>query len=489
MSEGGATGFDGDLISRFLSEPDPAQAIALWIENFAATGTVTGLSTSAWLSRQIALLDELVNEQLNCILHQPKLQQLESGWRGLWRLADTASHYSGVKLKVLNISWREVSKDIDRASDFDQSQLFQLIYSQEFGTAGGEPFGVLLGDYQVSHRPFAGHPYSDIPTLRGLAQIAAAAFAPFICAATPQLFGIDDFETLGQPINFQEVFRQREYIQWRSLRELEDARFLGVCLPRIIMRKPYTAHLVSYGGLLFNEQCEGDSGNYLWGNPCYAFGTVLIREFGEVGWFAHIRGVPRDYYGGGLVTGFPAIDYGLDSPGTATKILTEMVITDNNERQLSELGLMCLCHCYDTEFAAFQSCPSVQKARQFQGKAETANARISAMLQQVFCASRFAHYIKVMIRDKVGSFAGPGDCEQLLQEWFNRYATAREDLKWDMLARYPLRSARVQVRELPGKPGSYTSIIHLKPHYIVDHLVSELKLTTELALSGFGTGH
>lgn len=483
------TAFDSGALGRFLAEPDAGRAVDLWRRQFAGSEVPADLSAAAWLSQQVALIDELINEQLNAILHHPSLQQLESSWRGLWRLIDTASPYANVKVRVLNVSWKEVSKDIDRASDFDQSLLFNLIYNQEFGIAGGEPFGVLLGDYRISHRPFAGHPYTDVSTLRGLAQIAAAAFAPFICSATPQLFGLDSFDRLGVPINFQEIFRHPDYTQWRSLRDMEDTRFLGLCLPRVIMRTPYCSRLGPRDGLLFKEECEAPGAeNYLWGNACYAFGCVLIREFGEVGWFAHIRGVPRDYYGGGLVTGFPSLSYNTDSPGTATKVLTDVVITDQHERLLSELGFLCLCQCYDTEFAAFQSCPSLQKAKQFKGKAETANARISAMLQQVLCASRFAHYIKVMIRDKVGSFTAAGDCERMLQEWFNQYATARDDLQWEMLARYPLRSARVQVRELPGKPGSYTSIIHLKPHYIVDHLVSELKLTTELALAGFGTG-
>ena len=480
--------YDFALLRQFVMERDFVECLRLWKEAFSISDTPEKVRTKAWLNIQISLIDELINEQLNLIIHHKRFQQIESGWRGIWYLVDTASRYSNVKVKVLDVSWKEVTKDIERASDFDQSQLFHLVYSQEFGIAGGQPFGVLLGDYQVSHRPFAGHRYNDIPTLRGLAQIAAASFAPFICSAAPQLFGIDDYDTLGQPIDFHNIFRQQEYIQWRSLRDLDDSRFLALCIPGILMRKPYNTRLGSYNGLLFKEECDGPNHeNYLWGNACYAFGTLLIREFGDVGWFAHIRGVPRDYYGGGLVTAFPAVSYRTDSADTTHKIVTQVVITDQNERQLSELGFLPLCQCYDTPFAAFQSCASLQSPKVYQGKAETANARISAMLQQVFCASRFAHYIKVMIRDKVGSFTSDIECERMLQEWFNQYATSRDDLQWEMLARYPLRSARVQVRELPGKPGTYSSIIHLKPHYIVDHLVSELKLTTELSLAGFGT--
>lgn len=482
--------YSDDQLKQFLNEKDTIESIRIWKTVFAQDQWSEDTNLSFWLGQQIAFIDDLINEQLNLILHHTKLQSLESGWRGIWYLIEAASRYTNVKVKVLNVSWREITKDIDRASDFDQSQLFHLVYNLEFGIAGGEPYGVLLGDYEVSHKPFEGHRYDDISTLRGLSQIAAASFAPFICSAAPQLFGLDDYTTLGMPINFENIFRQEEYISWKSLRTLDDARFIGLCIPGILMREPYNVRIGSYGGMLFKEECEGpDHSKYLWGNACYAFGTLLIREFGEVGWFAHIRGVPRDYYGGGLVTGFPAISHKTDSLDTAHKISTQVVITDFNERQLSEFGFLPLCQCYDTPFTAFQSCASLQKPKIFQGKAETANARISAMLQQVLCASRFAHYIKVMIRDKVGSFTSDTDCERMLQEWFNQYATSRDDLQWEMLARYPLRSARVQVRELPGKPGTYSSIIHLKPHYIVDHLVSELKLTTELSLSGFGTSN
>lgn len=473
----------------FLREDDDIVAFEIWLMHLAAVPHHSHASLSGWLNVQIALLDELLNEQLNQILHHPGLQRLESGWRGLWYLVDSARTDIHVRIKFLDASWKDVSRDFERAADFDHSGLFHLIYNQEFGVAGGLPYSVLLGNYEVSHRPTAAHPYDDVNTLKGLAQVAAASFAPFICGAAPQLFGMDDFDTLGLPVDLDNVFSQKEYLRWRSLRELEDSRFLGVTLPRVLLREPYTLSFSSYQGLRFKEEVEArHSHKYLWGNACFALGTVLIREFSEVGWFSHIRGAPRDFNGGGLVTQFPAMKYRTDSTASAQKMFTSVLITDSLERDLSEHGFIPLSHCYDTPFAAFNSCRSLQSPQGYQR--EAANARISAMLQHILCASRIAQYIKVMARDKVGAYASAKDCERLLQHWLDQYTTGREDLTWEMMARYPLRQARVVVEEEPEKPGSYQSVIHLKCHYTVDHLVSELKLTTTLTGIGEGrTGH
>lgn len=474
-------------LDAFLSEQDPARALALWLTQTGFDHGVRDRRLHTYLSQVIVALDQLIAEQINAILHHPKFQRLESSWRGMVYLVDEASKSSNVRIRLLDIKWREIAKDIERASDFDQSALFNLIYSQEFGMPGGQPFGALIGDFYVSHKRSDRHREDDIATLRGLSQIAAASFAPFICGCSPELFGLDDFSILGNPINFDSLFQNTEYIAWRNLRQTDDARFLGVTLPRVLMREPYKNYQLGKGSLFFNENVEfRDSSRYLWGNACYAFGAILIREFGEVGWFSHIRGAPRDHIGGGLVTAFPALDFGIDSEAVAQKIVTEVVISDNKERQLSDLGFLSLCDCYDTPFAAFQSCPSIQQPKAYSSKAVTANARMSAMLQQVLCASRFAHYIKVMVRDKVGSFTTDNDCERMLQSWLNKYTSGRNDLEWESLSRYPLQSARVQVRELPGKPGTFSSIIHLKPHYTVDQIVSELRLATELSQIGFG---
>ncbi|WP_421654307.1 type VI secretion system contractile sheath large subunit [Microbulbifer harenosus] len=477
-----------DPLRRFLDEPDELFAFEYWLRELCVCTHATQFSVRQWLNRIIAELDELISEQLNSILHHHRFQTLEASWRGLFMLVHQTPSADNIKIKLLDASWKDLSRDIERAPDFDQSGFFHLIYNEEFGTPGGEPFGLLIGDYYIAHQPFEGHPYDDVFTLQGIAHTAAAAFAPFICAATPQLFGVDSFDDLAKPIDFTEVFRQKQYIRWNSLRDLEDSRFLAITLPQALMREPYVTGFSAYRGLRFREDVSAThSRNYLWGNAGFAMGSVLIREFDEVGWFSHIRGVARDYLGGGLVTQLPTVGYGVDSDPQMVKMTTSILVTDFAERELSELGYTCLCHCYDTPYSAFNSAPSLQRPKVYQSKSATANARISSMLQQILCASRFAHYIKVMIRDKVGAYMNAADCERQLQQWMDAYTTGREDLPWEMLARYPLREARVRVMDEPGKPGSYQSVIHLKTHYTVDHLVSELKLTTALSQIGVGT--
>lgn len=476
-----ASGESGNPLQAFLQAADDESGFKTWVQSFCAQGKPTGLSLLQFLAQQVALIDELIEEQVNAILHHKKFQQLESSWRSLKKLCDESYIYPDIKLKLLNISWAEVCKDITRAQDFDQSQLFQRIYNDEFGTPGGEPYGLLVGDYYVSHRPYKGHKYNDLEVLQGVAQIAAASFAPFICGAAPQLFGLDDYQTLGSHLNFQAIFQQQEYIKWRAFRQQDDARFVSITLPRIILRKP---HQSVAGELPFKERCERPE-HYLWGNAAFAFASVIIREYGEIGWFAQIRGVPRGQLAGGVVTGYEALPIP-DGTG-AYHILTDVVITDAIEREFSELGLMALCQCYGVPLGAFHSNPSVHMPKKFDTKSATANARISAMLQQVLCASRFAHYLKVMIRDKVGSYTTEKEIEGMLTKWLNQYTTGRDDLSWEMRAKYPLRDVRLQVKEMPGMPGQYTCVIFLKPHYIAENLVSELKLTTELSQAGIGS--
>lgn len=468
--------------SGFLAESNPVSALAYWFREHDSHARIASTEDIAIrIDVAIAELDEIINHQLNVILQQPKLQKLEASWRGLWYLVVQSEGVRGFKLKMLDITWAEVTRDIERALDFDQSQLYNKVYSEEYGTPGGEPYGVLIGDYEILHKPTADHPTDDMSTLEGLSDIAAAAFTPFIASASHKLFGIDDFEQLGSAINMADIFRQPEYIKWRNLRQKPESRFIGLTLPKILIRKPYTKEPGSYRGLHFYETpINGINSQYLWGNASYAFAGILIREFASVGWFGHIRGVPRDILGGGLVTSLPNDYFLTDRANLAYKPATNVVITDAMEREISELGLVPLCQCYNTPFSAFYSNQSVQQPIKMADSNKEIDFKLSTMLQHILCASRIAHYIKVMIRDKIGSFLSAEECQAFLRKWLIKYTTGRHDLEWEQQARYPLRQADVTVREHPSKPGQYLCVIKLIPHYQVDQMVSQLELVTEL---------
>jgi len=472
-------------VNQFLTEQNEAKALAYWLSEFIPGDSLESADDIVpAIFRCIASIDELINDQLNAILHHEKFQDLESSWRGLWYLATQADGIKNIKIRVLDISWVEVAHDLSRSLEFDQSQLFKKIYSEEYGTPGGEPYGVIIGDYEISHKPSAKHSYEDISILQSIGQISMAAFSPFVTGAAPDLFGLDDFSTLGQPLNFDNIFSQTEYIKWRSFRERPEAQFVGLTMPHILMRLPYRKSPGSFKGIHFKEECASRGREkYCWGNAAYAFAAILIREFGNVGWFGHIRGAPRNQEAGGVVTTLPCDVFATDADDVAIKPVTDVIITDIKERELSDLGLIPLCQCYDTPYAAFYSNQSVRRPDPTVSLGTQVNARLSAMLQHVLCGSRIAHYIKVMIRDKVGSFITADECEAFLREWLFRYTTGQEDLEWEEQARYPLREASVSVKDHPGKPGEYICVIRLRPHYQLDHMVSELELVTELAHS------
>ncbi len=469
-------------LGQFLATDDSTKALVYWLTEFTLAENIKNTRDIVDLiQRSVVSIDHLINDQLNIIIHDSKFQKLEASWRGLKYLTEQTNEAKNIKIKLLDISWAEVVKDMARAIEFDQSQLFQKVYSEEYGTPGGEPYGALIGDYEVSHRPSERHPHDDISTLERLAEVAAAAFTPFIASASSELFGLDDFSGLGLPLNLETIFNHKEYIKWRAFRENVDSRFIGLTLPRMIMRKPYQTKPGSYKGIFFYEKNNGKNGqSALWGNACYAFAGILLREFNNIGWFGHIRGVPRNHVGGGLITDLNTNYYETDSDDLIHKPLAEVVITDTLERELSDLGFIPFCQCYDLPFAAFYSNQSVQKPQRFANSDANINAKLSAMLQHILCASRIAHYIKVIIRDKVGSFMSADDCQTYLSKWIYKYTTGREDMDWEEQARFPLRDASVNVREHPNKMGEYLCAIHLRPHYQLDQMISELELVTEL---------
>lgn len=475
-------------IHQFIDEPDTRRALSYWLTHYCRPDAVRSTDDiHRAIDRAITEIDHLINDQLNLIIHHPRMQKLEASWRGLWYLAVQIEGVKNAKLKFIDLSWAEITKDISRSMEFDQSQLFNKVYNEEYGTPGGEPYSVLIGDYEIQHKPTADHPFDDISTLEGIAEIAAAAFSPFIAGVSCAMFGLDKFSDLRLPLNLPAIFAQTEYIRWRNLRTKADTRFIGLTLPHTLMRRPYRTKPGSYKGLFFYEKKMARKEDMnLWGNACYAFAGILIREFASVGWFGHIRGVPRDHVGGGLVTNLPCDVFETDPGDTAPKPVTDVVITDSIERDISNLGFVPLCQCYGTPFVAFYSNPSIQTAKRGGDKDTEVNAKLAAMLQHVLCGSRVAHYIKVIIRDKIGSFITARECEDYLRRWLYKYTTGREDLDWESQARYPLREAAVQVHEHPERPGHFMCVIHLVPHYQADQMVSELELVTELIQTGSG---
>lgn len=470
-------------LDEFLNEPSPWKALVLWLGvDWFCRRPVSKEALARRLNRDVAYLDRLLNRQVNAIIHCEPFQRLEASWRGLRYLVEQVEEGQNVKVRILNLSWRELVKDLERALEFDHSRLFQKVYTEEFGTPGGEPFGVLLGDYEIRHRPEPEYPHDDIGALVAISQVAAAAFAPFIAGVHPSMLELDSFTDLERPLNLARTFEHLNYLKWRAFRRSEDARFVGLTLPRVLLRPPYPDTPSRADGFRFREEVGDPSRrNYLWGTAVHAFGGILIRAFIECGWLADIRGVRRGSAGSGLVTGFPTDSFRTDKPGLIPKCITDVIITDYQEKELGELGFIPLCHCPDTDLAAFYGNQSTQKPEKYDNPLATTNARLSAMLQYMLCVSRFAHYLKVLGRDKVGSFASPSDCESFLQRWLHNYLMADDEAGMEIKAKYPLREARVQVKEQPSKPGSYLVIIHLRPHYQLDQMVSSVRLATELS--------
>ena len=470
-------------LDRFLAASSPAAALAAWGRLAPVPGAAPDPRRLVErLAADIARLDALLTGQVNAILHHPRFQRMEASWRGLRYLVEQADNAQGVKIRVLSLSWRDLARDLERAIEFDQSQLFRKVYSEEFDMPGGEPYGLLLGDFEIWPRSCAEHPYDDIALLRSISQVAAAAFAPFVAGVHPAMFGLDDFADLEQPLNVARTFDQAEYLKWRAFRETEDSRFIGLVLPRILMRLPYEDGGGRVDGFRFREETTGpDHRHYLWGSAAYAFGAVAIRSFAQSGWLAGIGGVRRDVVGGGLVSDLPVHCFSTDPHGIAPKCSTDVIINDYQEQELGELGFIPLCHCADTEFSAFYTNASAQKPRKYDELAATMNARISAMLQYVLCVSRFAHYLKVVVRDKIGSFSEASECENYLHRWIHQYVVADSAASPEVKAEYPLREASIRVREHPGKPGCYLCTAHLWPHFELDGLMAAVRVTTELA--------
>ncbi|HWA97553.1 MAG TPA: type VI secretion system contractile sheath large subunit [Pirellulales bacterium] len=448
-----------DLLKEFVSE-------------LIKPGMVVAKDTEKTINLRIAEIDRLLSAQLNEIMHQSEFQQLEASWRGLKYLVDQTETSTTLKIRVLNVSKKDLLKDMERASEFDQSALFKKVYEDEYGTFGGAPYGCLIGDYEFGRHP------QDMALLERISNVAAAAHAPFLSAASPMMFGWDSFTELSGPRDLAKIMDQTEYVKWKSFRDSEDSRYVGLTLPHTLGRLPYGKETVPVEAFNFEEDVDGkDHAKYLWTNAAYSLGARITDAFAKYGWLAAIRGVE----GGGLVEGLPTHTFSTDDGEVALKCPTEIAITDRREKEFADLGFIPLCHCKGTDYAAFFGTQSAQKPKLYDRDDANANARLSTMLQYILCVSRFAHYLKAMARDKIGSFMERDECEAWLNRWINNYVLSNpESAGQEMKAKNPLREAKVVVREVRGKPGCYEAVAHLRPHFQLEELSVSLRLVAEL---------
>lgn len=472
-----------ERLEAFLASRRPAETLALWygeeVHFLLARGKRDALRAA--LDRDIAAIDALIAEQLDAILHAPRFQTLEASWRGVRYLVEQLAEDENILIRVLNLSWQELCRDFERATEFDQSRLFAKIYSEEFGMPGGKPYGLLVADYAVSHRVSPGHRSDDVSALRSLAAVAAAAFAPTIVGAAPELLGIENFAELGHLLDVDAIFRGDDYRRWRGLQEMEEARFLGVALPRILLREPYGDRGDRRDGFRYREDRQGMSPtDYLWGNAAYAFAVVVGRAFSQSHWFAQIRGAPAEGVGGGLVQGLPAPAFATDRCRLAMRRPIEAELSDAQEKALGDRGFVALSPCRLSPHLAFLGNQSVQRRSQGGTSAPAVNARLSAMLQYILCVSRFSHYIKVMVRDRVGDFSTADAMEAFLGRWLHGHTLGNDDASLEQKAKYPLREASVRIHEIPGRPGALSCVIHLRPHFQLDQVASSFRLHTEV---------
>ncbi|WIM12888.1 type VI secretion system contractile sheath large subunit [Enhydrobacter sp.] len=461
------------------TQPDRAQELVKTLVEQALAGTVTfDRNLTRTIDKAITVIDARMSAQLNAIMHDPKFLKLEGSWRGLHYLVQNSETGTSLKLRVLNISKRELGRDLSRAIEFDQSQLFKKIYENEFGTPGGEPYGALIGDYEWTNHP------DDLETLRLMSNIAAGAFAPFVTAAAAGLFGFDSWTELSKPRDLAKIFDTAEFAKWRSFRDSEDARFVSLVMPRVIARLPYgkaTKPVEEFG---YEEAPVGPDGkgrpmehdSYCWSNAAYVMGARLTDAFARYGFCTSIRGAEA----GGKVENLPTHTFTSDDGDIDTKCPTEIGITDRREFELSNQGFLPLCHYKNTDYAVFFGGQTVQKPKKYDRPEATANAAISARLPYIMASSRFAHYLKVMARDKIGSFMEAGNVETWLNRWIQNYVNPNEDAGEDMKARFPLREAKVEVKAIPGKPGSYNAVAYLRPWLQMEELTTSLRMVASI---------
>lgn len=421
----------------------------------------------------IAELDKKISEQVNLIIHHEDFSKLEGAWRGLNYLVNNTQTNETLKIRVMNVSKQEIAKNLKKfkGTAWDQSPLFKKLYEDEYGTAGGEPYGCLIGDYYFNHTA------PDLEVLKGMAQIAAAAHMPFVSAADPSIMNMDSWQELSNPRDIAKIFSTPEYAAWRSFRESDDSRYIALTMPRVLSRMPYGVKTNPVEEFNFEEDTgAGASDKYNWMNAAYAMGVNINRSFSNYGWCANIRGVES----GGAVEGLPTHTFPTDDGGVAMKCPTEVAITDRREAELSANGFLPLLHWKNTDHAVFLGGQTVNKPKEYDSPDATANAALSARLPYIFATSRFAHYLKCIVRDKVGSFKEKADMQRWLSDWISNYVTSDPNASEEIKAKYPLAEAKVEVDSIEGQPGYYSAKFYLRPHYQLEGLTTSLRLVTKV---------
>jgi type VI secretion system protein ImpC len=467
------------LNKEFKPKTDEARgAIETAIQTLAQQALVhtNTISTDAYRTIEglIAALDKKLSDQMNLILHHEEFQKLEGTWRGLKYLVDNSDPDEMLKIRVMNITKNDLRKTMRRykGTGWDQSPIFKKLYEEEYGQFGGEPYGCLVGDYHFDHSA------PDVELLGEMARVAAAAHAPFIAGASPALMQMNSWQELSNPRDLTKIFSNTEYAAWRGLRESDDSKYVGLAMPRYLSRMPYGAKTNPVEEFAFEEDTEGGShAKYTWSNSAFAMATNINRSFKEFGWCTSIRGVES----GGIVTDLPAHTFPTDDGGIDMKCPTEIAISDRREAELAKNGFMPLVHRKNTDLAAFIGAQSLNKPSEYYDPDATANANLAARLPYMFACCRFAHYLKCIVRDKIGSFKERDDMERWLNDWIMNYVDGNpQTSSQETKARKPLAAAEVTVEEVEGNPGYYTSKFFLRPHYQLEGLTVSLRLVSKL---------
>jgi type VI secretion system protein ImpC len=443
-----------------------------FLDRAVQPGQVISKDVEKTIKFWIAQIDQKLSSQLNVILHDPAFQKLEATWRGLKYLTNNTETGTTLKIRVLNVSKKDLLKDLEKASEFDQSALFKKVYEEEYGQLGGQPYGMLVGDYEF------GRSNEDIDLLRMISNVAAAAHAPFVAGAAASMFGFQDFTELAKPRDLAMIFESVEYTKWKAFRDTEDSRYVALTMPHVLGRLPYGSRGKMVDEFNYEEDVDGkDHSKYLWMNAAWAYAVRVTNAFTKDGWFMRTRGVE----GGGKVEGLPVHLFPTDEGDTAMKTPTEIAISDRREFELSNLGFLPLLHSKNSDFAVFMGAQSTQKPKVYMDADANANAELSAKFNFLLSVSRFAHYLKVMARDKIGSMMETKDVERWLNDWIKNYTvgnpeTASEETK----AKKPLAAAEVRVEAVKGKPGWFNAVAYLRPHYQLEALSTSMRLVAEI---------